>query len=223
MRATIETYTGKGNQPVYEDFILAEYLYDDSLLCIVADGMGELDYAADASRLVVEVIKDVITEELFNGEMAVEPILAKAIEAANERILQERQRLFCRMGVAVAILLCHKNRAYISWLGDVRVYLVRGSSPYQLTTDHTIYNLSSITVLDTTMYRHILTRCIKGSDLAKIPLIEKEILSGDRFILCSDGFYNNTDNRIISTSSIKDIVDGITDQDDDYSVIEVSF
>lgn len=165
MKSTIDKYIGKGNQNVCEDFMFAKYIRDDSLLCIIADGMGELDHAASASKIVVEEISDFILKKISNVEIPVESILPGAIEQANERIFKERQQLFCKMGAAVAILLCHNNKAYISWLGDVRVYLVRNRCLYLLTTDHTIQNLIKITVLNPVKYAHILTRCVKGSDL----------------------------------------------------------
>jgi len=223
MKYTTDKYIAKGNQDICEDSIIVEQINEDSLLCIIADGMGELDNASDASRLVVEEIHDFILVEISEEKTPIESILSGAIEKANKRISKERQQLFCRMGAAVAILLCHNNQAYISWLGDVRVYLVRDSRLHLLTMDHTIENLKNVTVIDSKKYSYILTRCIKGSELTEIPLITKEIASGDRFILCSDGFYSNIEEKILSTSSINSIVGNIGNPEDDYSVIEICF
>lgn len=223
MTYTIDRYSERGNQDINQDYVFADTIYEGYLLSVIADGMGELDHAAEASRLVVEKIKDSITKGILCKGVSMEELVFNAIEEANERIFQERQRLFCKMGAAVAVVLYHNNQAYISWLGDVRVYLVRNSHMHLLTTDHTIENLKDITVLNPKKYIHILTRCVKGTDIEEIPIIKKEVLSGDRFVLCSDGFYNAMDEKKIPVFPVKKLIGDIIDPEDDFSVIEISF
>ena len=224
MRYMVREYFAEGNRGHYEDCSLVENIWNDTLLCMIADGIGGLNHAAEAARLVVKEIHEYLSREIRYEIGNIKSLLSASMETANERILQERRRLFCKMGAAVTVLLFHKEFAYISWLGDVRVYLVQNENISLLTTDHTIQTTGNDTTIEQQRYNHVLTRCVKGSDIIdEIPFIQTKITPGDRYILCSDGFYNNTRPEHVKTHTVEQVIMGIKDQEDDYSAIEVHF
>ena len=117
------------------------------------------------------------------------------------------------MGAAIAILLIIKDKAYYSWLGNVRIYLKENADIKQLTIDHSI---------NTENKNLFLTRCVNGKEFREeLPCSTVNITTATHLLLCSDGFYQNLTTEDICLYGA-DAVRLITDSGDDFSVIEVS-
>ena len=87
------SYPGKGE--ANEDYILCRKLSDNSLIAILADGMGGLSYGADAAKIVSESIMTTIIGNLHH--CCPEDVLIRAFEAADTAISKKCKELKCRM------------------------------------------------------------------------------------------------------------------------------
>lgn len=181
------------------------YVVDDELgLYVVSDGMGGHaagEVAAEtAINAVVERVKAAREELLeLNGSSADPARLVDIGRTAVEHACAEVHRLatsaseYSGMGCTLTLLLVTGNRATLAHVGDTRLYLHRGGQTYQMTTDHTfsaeLVRSGYLKHEDAKkhMYSNVLTRCIGSQAAVQIDTLGFEVLSGDRFLLCSDG------------------------------------
>ena len=98
------------------------------------------------------------------------------------------------MGCVVVVLLIQDEDAYLTWLGDSRIYMFRDGLEVFRTTDHSVVNeLSKIKALsaeDIEKYSAIVTKSVMGVDsLDAAPIRKVKTEPNDVFILCSDGLH----------------------------------
>ena len=166
----------------------------------VADGMGGGSEGATASRFVCEEIAKAVGAGTFSERLKA---VDAAIVAANGRIrAYARERGFKQMGSTVAVLLpdpSDKCRAAICHVGDSRIYRIRRRKAELLTHDHTIGGqLGDLTKGITAAgfksrsnpLAHVLTRAIGAADRVEGEWRKIDVVSGDRFLICSDGVHD---------------------------------
>lgn len=174
----------------------------------VADGMGGHQQGALASQWLVETI----------ASMAVFPTLDSCVSALEKRIFALNQTLYEKggalalsahskrqtVGCTFVILITDGVRNTCLWAGDSRLYLLRNNNLYQITSDHSVVNdlvsrgVISADESNNHPQSHVVTRALGAS---KTLSIEKKIFTaqqGDRYLLCSDGLYNELEPRDIS-------------------------
>ncbi|MBF8282431.1 MAG: PPM-type phosphatase protein [Anaerolineales bacterium] len=128
--------TGKNNEDRYE---VKAYRAEDGeaiTFVIVADGIGGHRAGEVASSLAVETILSVVEQTKDSDYLA---LLNRAMgEAA--RVIAERAKShpdYLGMGTTCAIALVAGRRLYTAYLGDSRIYLMRGGALQQISVDHT--------------------------------------------------------------------------------------
>ncbi len=172
--------------------------YRDTLF-VIADGMGGHQAGEVASAIAVETILAV--------EMDADPVasLRRAVLSANSAILEEMEKneKFSGMGTTVAILFLKTNRAFVSHLGDSRIYQLTEGNLVQLTNDHSfvaeLIKNGSITEEEAKIHpqRNVLTRALGTEGHLEFEVNSFSIHSGDKFLLCSDGLTGIVDERKI--------------------------
>lgn len=221
-------YTNKGSREENQDFVVHGSLPDDSAVFIVADGMGGYTDGAAASRVVSEAILDYI--EMNFDKFTPAELLKEAIPFANDALMLKRIALAAKkMGSVITVLLVSGGYAYLTWLGDSRIYMYRDGQEVYRTEDHSIVNeLAKIKTLRASSYEKyasIVTKSIMGDDpvdVAPIRKIETEV--GDVFVLCTDGFHKEIDMRRVLEydDSKKEELDAIANSiSDNFSFIKV--
>ncbi|MGI0481131.1 PP2C family protein-serine/threonine phosphatase [Geminocystis sp. CENA526] len=185
------------------------YIDPEGRFFILADGMGGHAGGEEASRIATQVIKDYLAD---NWEAPIESydLLEKAIYQANEGILEDQavnpQR--ADMGTTLVMIIFRNGETWRAHVGDSRLYRLRGETLEQVTLDHTwisqAIRAGEITPDDAKHHpwRHVLSQCLGRRDLYEgidIQQIE-ETLSGDRFLLCSDGLTEEVSDELISKS-----------------------
>lgn len=159
----------------------------------VCDGMGGLNDGGLASRTVVQAVR-----EFFKTSMDTDS-LVRVIKEANKSVYEKGAKSGKRMGTTCTILICDSGKFKILHIGDSRCYLIKGTKLHVLTTDHSVikqYNITKESNPD--MYRkhrNSLTRCIGVKPDVEVDVIEGEYQKGDKFLLCSDGFWHFFDSR----------------------------
>lgn len=173
-------------------------------LFAVADGMG--------GHRGGEIASDIAVRQLESHEPIVSTAdLIDAIRRANESIIDAagEDPSLEGMGTTVcAIALVHadgQERLAIANVGDSRVYALAhdGAELQQLTDDHSLVaqlvREGSIKPADADRHpqRNVLTRALGVDPDVTVDAWEITANAGDRFVLCSDGLYNEiTDDQI---------------------------
>jgi PPM family protein phosphatase len=175
---------------------------------VVADGMGGHEGGQVASRLAVEVVRDVYLESAADPEAA----LVEALRAAHEAIQRyaaDHPRLR-GMGTTCTALSILDGCLHFAHVGDSRLYLIRGSTIARLTHDHSyVSRLVAAGILqpeeaENHPDRHILTAAV-GADSAlqaEIPEAPIELQTGDILLLCTDGLHGLvSDDEILASAT----------------------
>ena len=204
MKASGYGITDLGKKRTVNDDYL---LIDDSLrLFVVCDGVGGHVSGNIASELCAQTVKQVISENRalitkYNAEPTlknralVAGALQKAVLSANEKIFQLAEIDVTKRGMCTTLvaLLVLEDYAVIGHVGDSRVYILRGQKIHQLTEDHKYSNEmvknGTLTAEEAARSPHgnVLSRAVGYQKLVDVDTLQLELLSGDTFLLCSDG------------------------------------
>jgi serine/threonine protein phosphatase PrpC len=179
--------------------------------------------------MAVHTIRSIVWSErdLFESaeddaawHMQVCMLLEYAVHVACEQIFrkgcQEPEKK--GMGTTVVCLMLVNDRGYIAYVGDSRIYLLRGGIVYQLTEDHSLMNelirQGKITAEDFddspyAQFKHAMTRAVGPQEAVEVDTLDFDMIPGDAFLLCSDGLYEYLDDsdltRMLSLPDIKDV------------------
>lgn len=166
-------------------------------LFVVADGMGGHSVGDLASRITVETLPQTFFR--VDAETVVDRIrmsVAAANKAVNDRGQQNPE--FADMGTTCSALSLSEHGAVIGHIGDSRVYRIRRNVIAQMTFDHSLQwemiRLGRATTANVDLFhpRNVITRCIGPDPNVKIDVEGPfSVLSGDRWVLCSDGLSNH--------------------------------
>ena len=202
---SISSIPGKGKEN--EDYILCHRLSEDSLVAILADGMGGLSYGAFAAKTISESILTAITENV-DRDLPTD-LLRKAFDVADSVIREKCIEMHCKMGAAVTVALIIDNSLYYAWQGNVRLYIVSHGELLLLTTDHIAPQLGGL----------FLTQCVNGKGYREdVPVQFRELEQDDKIFICSDGFYQHVQFAELITH---DTLVFEKDRADDCSIIEI--
>ena len=191
--------TGRVRQANEDSFLVVDGLF------AVADGMGGHQAGEVASHLALESLQSGFTA-------AGTDILVRAVEDAN-RILVERSTAdpeLAGMGttlVAMALVEASGRDAIgVVNVGDSRLYLLSDGNLAQITEDHslvaTMERQGRLTAAEAAVHpqRNILTRALGIDGTVLVDSWEILPVIGDRYLICSDGLFNEVDeSRIAAT------------------------
>jgi serine/threonine protein phosphatase PrpC/CRP-like cAMP-binding protein len=204
------------------------FLIDKQLkLFVVADGMGGHASGEIASAMAVHGIREVVASERDlleayddddpRSHVEVCTMLEFAVHATCEQIFRKaRQEPEKRgMGTTLVAMLVIGARGFIAYVGDSRIYLLRGGVVYQLTEDHSLRNelirMGKITAeeFEDSPYANLknaMTRAVGVYEHVEVDTLDFDIIPGDSFLLCSDGLYEYLDDTdIANTLGLPDI------------------
>jgi len=185
------------------------FLVDPELgLYVVADGMGGHAAGEVASKMAVEVVREVVragsaTLEAFDrgdggsSRRDILRLLESAIQRACSTIYEAgvRDETKRGMGTTVDVLLVVGSRGFIGHVGDSRVYLQRQKAVHQLTEDHSLVNellkRGKLTreQIDKIKYKNAVTRAVGVYESVEVDVFDFDVLPGDSFLLCTDGLH----------------------------------
>jgi PPM family protein phosphatase len=166
-------------------------------LAILADGMGGASGGSTASAMAVEEIS---RSYLANANDPPPVALKLAAESANEQIYRRslQEEGLHGMGTTCVALAIDPPYAWVAWVGDSRLYLIRGGQIYQMTEDHSIVHemvrrgLLKGEEAARHEDRNVVTRSLGSHQSVEVALWPEEypVRAGDRFLLCSDGLHD---------------------------------
>ena len=166
---------------------------------IVADGMGGHQGGEVASRLAIQTISKIMTEKEKKRTHSPINHLKKACEEANKTIYQEsRKELHLRgMGTTVCMFFFpnkEDQKAYITNIGDSRIYMEKEGKMWLLTEDHNVITtqkkasfLSGEPIPESSSEDNVLTKSVGFFPAVKPDIFEKKLEQGEKYLICSDG------------------------------------
>jgi protein phosphatase len=181
-------------------------------LFMIADGMGGYAGGEIASKLAVDTVATAYKDKTFRGKVEEQlprrgEELALAIKMANAAILAKAQsdKKLDGMGTTVvsARFSPNKERVYIGHVGDSRCYRLRGNEFVQITTDHTVGQLTGLTG-PTAAH---LVRAVGNRRSVMVDVIIAKPQPDDLYMLCSDGLSKMATDEQVRELLLGDITD----------------
>ena len=175
-------------------------LNDTAQYAVVCDGMGGANGGNIASKIAVEVIGSRIRDGYRDNASPGSPELMQtsAMATANAGVYDRAQREpeLNGMGTTVVAVITCGHTAYISHVGDSRLYLYRDGNLSQVTRDHSVVQelieSGQITKEEALSHprKNYITRAIGVVSEEYGEYDELELATGDRLLLCTDGLTN---------------------------------
>lgn len=193
---------GKSNQEDYIWPVGGTATLQDSVF-IVCDGVGGSDNGEVASRIIAETMGQALvtcTPDNISAEVVNDFMSRSKQQMVN---YCKTNRLNSDMATTFVALILYKNKAFVSWCGDSRMYHLRGGEIIFQSSDHSLVNSlvknGEITEEEATTHpkKNIILKAIKA-DSEPIEVDCEWILDvrdGDYFMLCTDGLLENITNN----------------------------
>ena len=201
---------------------------------IVADGMGGAAAGEKASEIVVNTAQSTALE----NKQGVDPdeVSFEAIKNAIKdcKLSIKKNPEWIGMGSVVTYAYLHKKNAFITQVGDTRLYLYRDKELNQITEDQNLVTellkLRMITAEQAKFHpqRNAVTQAIGATDDINPVQYHIKLKVGDKLLICSDGLtamlsdleiqsildsgYNNKDilQNLLDTANENGGIDNIT-------------
>lgn len=167
------------------------------VLAIVADGMGGANGGKCASTMAASLIPKIYTEK--DGDTP-SSALEAALKVANRSIFSKAQseQDLSGMGTTCVAMALTPQQAWLAWVGDSRIYLIRNKQLFQMTEDHSLVagmvreGLLTSEQASCHEERHVLTRALGTRPEVDVAVWKESmpVRVGDRFLLCSDGLHD---------------------------------
>jgi protein phosphatase len=187
------------------------YLYDEDLgLYCVADGMGGHRGGEVASSMAVKTILEFIRgAKSQNRKHGAREILVRGYEEASAKIFDkshiENPELH-GMGTTLVTAYYAGDSLFIGNVGDSRAYLFSQDRLWQLTEDHSLVNeqlragLIKEEDLPRLTNRNVITRSVGFEREVQVDILERPLVKGDLYLMCSDGLCGLVDDEVIDQS-----------------------
>lgn len=181
-RMTFKKETRPGIGKDNEDYTIIRQLSPESIISVLADGMGGRENGLLAARLSAETICQFISDNFSEGDIC--SVISNALLLADINVAEASKKSCCKMGCAIAVVVIRGQELYYASLGNVRIYHVDRN------TD--IFELISVDHVFTGSHGEMfLTKSIRGRGLREDDIqIRRLTITSDTIIrLCSDGWY----------------------------------
>lgn len=179
-----------------------------SVLLVVADGMGGHRAGEVASQLAVQGLITTLTPDLVKEPpQDICALMASAIEGINRTLLDHVQAHpdYHGMGTTITSAVIMGPRLHIGHVGDSRAYILNGNHIRQVTRDHSLVqemiDSGQLSREEARVHpqKHIITRAVGILPQVKVDSHIENLYEGDILLLCCDGLTDMlTDEEILS-------------------------
>jgi serine/threonine protein phosphatase PrpC len=166
------------------------------VLMLVADGMGGCEGGEIASQRAVEIVGRSYYADRADTSVA----LVNAFEEANAAIyrLSLGRPDLKGMGTTCTALVLREDLAWVAYVGDTRLYLIRNGEIYRMVEDHSaVMELVKQGLVRREDARHhedrnVILRALGTHEQIAVSTWSEPlpVRAGDQFVLCSDGLYD---------------------------------
>ncbi len=200
MEAFAASDVGK-NREINEDYYYISKSEDDIKLYIVADGMGGYNGGEIASHLAVNSAHNYIVSnfEKAKGEKETLLNLVKSSSQYANMIVYEKAKQneeLKNMGTTLDICLIYNNKAFISHIGDSRIYRFRKEFIRKLTKDHSyvqqLVDEGKISQEESINHpkKNMLIKALGCTEYIEPDAMIKGFIKDDIILMCTDGLTN---------------------------------
>lgn len=176
---------------VNQDSYFIGPLQKQSVMAIVADGMGGHENGEVASRMAVDGIIEHFQEDSSHTPVA----LAEAVKTTNLDIFNYATESTGSngMGTTLTLLYMQDQLGLVGHVGDSRAYLVREGKIQQITNDHSWVadrvRQGVLTEFEAKNHhwRNVITNALGTTKEVRLDLSHVNLEQGDRILMCSDG------------------------------------
>ncbi len=200
MKAFMASDVGKARQ-INEDYYYASSPESKIKLFIVADGMGGYNGGEIASKLAVSSASNYIISNFENSKGDKESLLSLVKNSsiyANMVVYEKAKENedLKNMGTTLDICLIHENKAFISHIGDSRIYRIRKEFMRKLTKDHSyvqqLVDEGKITKEESINHpkKNMLVKALGCTEFIEPDATIKGFIKGDIILMCTDGLTN---------------------------------
>jgi len=195
---------------------------------MVADGVGGHSSGEVASSMTVEFIANQVkafSPDQIEDEEELKEYFLEILRRINSEVNRISKSNIANYGMATTLVMMYlrDDNAYIVNIGDSRAYLLRDGVLQQITDDHTYVNSLVKKGLLTKQQaalrndKNMITRAIGAGSAIEPDFIQLDIFQNDRLLLCSDGLYDEVDDKTIesimaSGSGMRNITTGLVDK-----------
>lgn len=202
---------GKARE-INEDYFYISYPDDEIQLFILADGMGGYNGGEVASKLAVTSAKNYILSNFEKNNSDKDTILdlvKNSSQYANMVVYEKAKENpeLSKMGTTLDICLIYQSKAFISHIGDSRIYRIRKDFMRKLTKDHSyvqqLIDEGKITKEESLKHpkKNMLMKALGCTPFIEPDVMIKGFIKEDVILMCSDGLTN-----MVSEERIKQII-----------------
>lgn len=193
MKLNYSVYTDKGDRDVNEDSIAVAEKEGASCF-VLCDGLGGHGKGDLASQFVTKHIK-----ESFENSESLDKFFEEALPKAQEALINEQERIGARFEMkttAVVLVVTDKEFRY-QYIGDSRLYHFRANKVAERSLDHSVPQMLVLAgdIKEKSIRKHpdrnrlLRVMGVEWESPRYETSDEKALQPGDRFLLCSDGFW----------------------------------
>lgn len=180
------------------------YVMPRDRVFVVADGVGGSNSGEIASRTAVTGIVDYVNNHPVQDLNTVEQIheyFSACVKDINYKVLESSRRFEQNRGMATTVVIAfvHKNKLYVTNVGDSRAYVYRNGRIEQITEDHTYVNtlvkagIISKEEAETHENKNMITRAVGADEKIESDFFIAPLQKGDVVLLCTDGLYGEVE------------------------------
>lgn len=188
-------YTCIGGRTEDQD-CLAYYEVNGHQIFTVCDGMGGHAGGCVASALAAKTMTESLSHQ--SDTISISEAIVAAVSDANSVVYRKSQEepSLRGMGTTITLLVINNEAAYVTHIGDSRVYQLRSGRKVFRTFDHSMVfeqvargNLTEEEARQNPR-SNILSRALGVLPDIEVKVNKLEYRKGDRFVLCCDGVWN---------------------------------
>ena len=188
MDISVSYYSSPGARDNNEDAVFMQECRN-GLLAMVADGLGGHDKGEVASNMAVSSV----SHQLVNRTPDKDDLVQAIIQANND--ISHAQTNGNAMKTTIAAVWIGNGVGYAANVGDTRIYQFRNGRIVYQSVDHSVAQISVLVGelspedIRTSPDRNKLIRVLGNEAAPKVDCQKLTVECGDRFLLCSDGFW----------------------------------
>lgn len=175
-------------------------------LAVLADGMGGYNAGEVASQMATSFVRAELGRWLREAaveasDQDVRRAMDICVDNANRAIFNAANSnpQYAGMGTTLVVAVFRDSRLFVGHIGDSRAYRLRAGRMQQITRDHSLLQEQIDAGLITpeqaafSINRNLVTRAVGVEDTVLLETHEHDVLTGDLYLLCSDGLSDMLD------------------------------
>ncbi len=187
---------------------------DDSVLIVLADGLGGHPKGEVAAQILVDTSIDLFHQTAHPADSAralLEEILVETHHRITDFGTNQEPPILPRSTAVIALI--HDDMAWWTYVGDSRLYVIRDGKVLERTKDHSYVQMLheegiiSHAEMSHHPQRNYITRCLGGSvwppqaSFGQISRLQKN----DILLACSDGFWEHLDDSQLGETISREV------------------